>query len=164
MLSKGINLVQTSSAGRLFDAVAALLGLCILNSFEAEAAMKLEACMDESITDHYSYGLGPSIRTLDIIQGVLQDLNLKKPIPEIAAKFHNTISRIIAETSTVIRQEYGLETVVLSGGSFQNAYLFKQTVKLLQKKQFKVFWNRKIPCNDGGIALGQMAIAAQRRY
>jgi len=163
MLSKDINLVLTSSAGRLFDAVAALLGLCILNSFEAEAALKLEACLNESITDCYSFGLGPSIRTLDIIQGVLQDFQLKKPIPEIAAKFHNTISRIIAETSIAIRQEYGLETVVLSGGSFQNAYLFKQTNNLLQKNRFKVFWNRKIPCNDGGIALGQLAIAAQRR-
>jgi hydrogenase maturation protein HypF len=163
MLSKGINLVQTSSAGRLFDAVAALLGLCVLNSFEAEAALKLEACIDESITDRYAYGPGPSIRTLDIIQCVLRDLQLKKPIPEIVAKFHNTISQIIAETSAVIREEYGLETVVLSGGSFQNAYLFKQTNNLLQKKQFKIFWNRKIPCNDGGIALGQMAIAAQRR-
>jgi hydrogenase maturation protein HypF len=163
MLSKKINLVQTTSAGRLFDAVAALLGLCVFNSFEAEAALKLEASLDESITNRYDYTPGKSIQTLGIIQGILKDLNLKKPVPEIAAKFHNTLIDIIVETAKRIRREFGLKAVALSGGSFQNAYLFKHALNLLQKDQFKVFWNQKVPCNDGGVALGQLAIAAQRR-
>jgi hydrogenase maturation protein HypF len=162
MLEKHINLTQTSGAGRLFDAVSALLGICVSNAFEAEAALKLEACIDDRIQDIYPFEIGKQIHTLTMIQTIVDDIIKKRPVPEISAAFHNTVVSMIARTVDLLYLDSGIKTVILSGGSFQNRYLFSRTVHLLKEKGFEVFWNNKVPCNDGGISLGQLAIAAKR--
>ena len=163
-LEKKIRCVPTSSAGRLFDAVSALTGLCTVNSFEAEAAMRLEACAakDERLETYRwdfdgTIDLRPSIRMIceDVLSGV--------PVPVISGRFHKTLFDVIREICLKIRTETGLDSVVLSGGCFQNRCIFEGAVKELKTAGFTVYTHSLIPCNDGGIALGQIAVAAGRR-
>jgi hydrogenase maturation protein HypF len=148
-----------SSAGRLFDALSALLGICPTVKFEAEAAMALEAEVCEGVNTSYEFSLTHSKplvvdfkRTLsgiisDMVNGVLKGI--------IAAKFHNTIVRVICTVVEQARKERGLTDVALSGGVFQNIYLLKRTLQELRAYGFNVFYNTKVPANDGGISLGQ---------
>jgi len=158
-----INCPFTSGSGRLFDAVSAILGLCGESTFEAEAPMRLENIADKNETRVYSYKLSQVIEFSKMFSEIIDDIkqNLSQGI--ISAKFQNTVSKAIVEGVKMIGEETGLNKVVLSGGTFQNRYLLEQTELRLENVGFEVFCNCSIPCNDGGISLGQLAIAAKRR-
>lgn len=158
-----INSPLSSSAGRLFDAVAALCNICCKSSFHAEAPMRLESIADFSVKDEYDYILSESISFSLMIKQIICDLETRVPIPEISAKFHNTIISVIFATVKMWSDRSGINKVVLSGGVFQNRYLLENCINLLSENNYEVYTQSSIPSNDGGIALGQIAIAAKRR-
>ncbi len=163
MILKNINSPLTSSAGRLFDAVAALTGICRYSGFHAEAPMKLEAILDPSVKNAYPFSGYPQISFRETIRAILNDYKKKVSPSIIAARFHNTIISVIFITIKKIKADTGINKVVLSGGVFQNRYLLEQTENLLQNNQFEVYSHQSVPTNDGGIALGQLMVAAKRR-
>jgi hydrogenase maturation protein HypF len=165
MLDQKINCPTTTSAGRLFDAVAALLDLRQQVAFEGQAAMMLEFIADESERVSYPFDLSedspdgvlevdwePTIRRVleDIESGVSSDL--------VAARFHNMLVDAIEAVATTI----GDPKVALSGGCFQNRLLAERTARRLRSRGFDVLTHHQVPCNDGGISLGQIAVAAAR--
>jgi hydrogenase maturation protein HypF len=154
MIETGFNTVETSSCGRLFDAVAAIVGLRTEVTYEAQAAIELEAIADPA--EDGSYGLdGLDFRgVVDAVAADRSDAGVR------AARFHNTVGAAIAETAGRMRRDTGLRRVCLSGGTFQNVLLLRRTVGLLRAAGFEVFLHASVPPNDGGIALGQAAIAA----
>ncbi len=163
-LEKGINTPQTSSAGRLFDAVAALCGLCDTMSFEAEAAMRLESICGDPLTVQPLEWEGREV--IDLRQCMRQIVELRKqntPVGIIATRFHATIIDSIVKTCAALRSSTGCNEVALSGGCFQNRIIYTATLQGLQENRFKVYTHRQVPCNDGGIALGQLIVAANRR-
>ena len=167
MIETGFHSPLTSSAGRLFDAVAALLGLCQIATYEAQAAIRLETAVDPAVDGHYPFlidssgpmhllNFGPAIRAL------LQDQSGGITLGAMAAKFHNTLVEAISRTCELVRDRRGIRCVALSGGVFQNAVLFSRTVAALQARGFEVYTNAIVPPNDGGLALGQAAVAVAR--
>jgi hydrogenase maturation protein HypF len=163
-LEKGINVPSSSSAGRWFDAVAALTGICLKAGFHAEAPMRLEDKIMQDVRDSYPFDIvGNELILMGTLSAIVKDVLDRKPTPLIAARFHNTMVRLIAETCRQIAERTNVKSVVLSGGSFQNRYLLARTEKLIESMGLKVYSHSKIPSNDGGIALGQMVIAASRR-
>ncbi len=160
MLEKNINSPLSSGAGRIFDAVSALLGLCTTAAFDSEAPMRLESIADTGTESSYPFSIGSPVAFGDTINAVLADI-ADTPSPVISAKFHNTIASVISEISEKIRSENGLNTVILSGGVFQNRYLTERSVKNLLKKGFNVYLNHQVPPNDGGISLGQLVITSK---
>lgn len=161
MIEQELNSPQTSSMGRLFDAVAALIGLRQAVTYEGQAAIELEAIADKSISDRYDFCLRwPALDPGPLFEEVIADLQKNVPTPVIAAKFHNSIAGVITAVCLKLRQERGLNQVALSGGVFQNAFLLSRTMEWLHKNEFELFINQQVPPNDGGIALGQAAIAA----
>jgi hydrogenase maturation protein HypF len=162
MIVKKVNSPITSGAGRLFDAVSAILGLCPEAAFDSEAPMRLESVIDNSRNDFYPFGTGKTIVFADTIRAIIEDLP-KMHISLISAKFHNTVAQVILEVSNQIRSETGLNKVVLSGGVFQNKYLLEKSLSLLKSNRFKVYSNHQVPSNDGGISLGQIVIASKTR-
>ncbi|MFC2107289.1 Sua5/YciO/YrdC/YwlC family protein, partial [Bacteroidota bacterium] len=159
-----INCPETSSAGRLFDAVSALIGSCKKSTFHAEAPMRLEAAIDFSIKEKYSYFIEKdSISFKSTFSEIINDLMSGKANSYISTKFHNTIIYNILEVSKIFREKNNINKVVLSGGSFQNRYILRKAENLLKENGFEVYSPLVIPANDGGIALGQLAIAAKRR-
>ncbi len=163
MLEKNLNCPETSSCGRLFDAVSALINLCINASFHAEAPMRLEAAIDTNCEESYDFEMGSFIDLKKLFEGILSDLNKGVSQGIIAAKFHHTIINIIFAVAEKLRNERGLNKVVLSGGSFQNRFIAEKIEVLLEKQNFEVFSHQQTPSNDGGLALGQIAIAAKKR-
>lgn len=162
MLAAGINSPLTSSAGRLFDAVASLVGLRQRASFEGQGAMELEFACAEDINDAYPFDLrnGESI-VFDwepMINSLLDEIREKQSIGIIAAKFHNTL----VEGAVGIAKAANIKNVVLSGGCFQNQYLTERIIRRLREEGFAPYWHRSVPPNDGGIAAGQ--ILAARRF
>ena len=162
-ITSKMNTPMTSSCGRLFDAVAAICGICMHQGYEAQAAMQFESLIQEDCTESYDFQSGEIVSFEQTILDILQDLQQEVPLGIIAARFHNTLANAIAATVTTIHQQTDIHLVALSGGCFQNKYLLEQTVKLLSDKQFKVLIHEKVPANDGGIALGQLAIASHLR-
>ena len=161
MVDKSINSPLSSSAGRLFDAVSALIDICTISSFHAEAPMRLEDIIEPGITGSYPYHIDKTIDFIPAIKAIVNDLQQAVPAGIIAARFHNTIINVAEEVSIMIRLKTGINRVVLSGGSFQNRYLSLGIDKRLTEKGFEVFMHRKVPANDSGIALGQLVIAAK---
>lgn len=161
MLGRNLNCPLSSGAGRLFDAVAALTGLCSTSGFHAEAPMRLEAAVSPDHGGHYDFGFQNRIVSLrPMFDGLLADLEEGLSTSVIAARFHNTVVRIIGAMALNAAQVSGIKKVVLSGGSFQNRILVGRSVDVLQRDGFEVYIQHKVPCNDGGIALGQLAVAA----
>ncbi len=158
-----LNCPESSSAGRLFDAVSALTNICPISGFHAEAPMRLEAAIEHESDKRYEVEIGDTISFRKTIEGIVNDLLNNVSKSEIAVKFHNTVVYVILKSAENIRQKTGLNKVVMSGGSFQNAYLLAKSEQLLSEKGFIVYSHKKIPANDGGLALGQLAIAARRR-
>jgi len=166
-LEKGVNCIETSSLGRVFDAVAAMLGLGNYNHFDAQLPMALEAIAAADVEDRYEIemfsppgepcrvSLGGTVRQLvnDVRSGV--DAGI------ISAKFHNTISEILLALALLCRSKTHLNSVALSGGVFCNRYLTDRLIKQLKQNDFSVLSNRVVPSNDGGISVGQAAIAAK---
>jgi hydrogenase maturation protein HypF len=162
-IQKKINAPLTCSAGRLFDAVAAISGTCLQADFHAEAPMRLEQLIEGHENGSYPFAIGDQISTDGIIKGIVDDLISKVDTSIISTRFHNTIIEIITQGTDLIRAKRGIETVVLSGGTFQNRYILSGAEDALAKMGFKVYSHENVPTNDGGIALGQLAIAAKRR-
>ncbi len=167
-LSNAIQCPSTSSMGRLFDAVAAILGIRNSVNYEAQGAIELEACANQNIEGLYSFSLeeppnGPLlIDPAQVIIGIIEDMRMHLPKGDISMKFHNGIVQMVIELCQRIRADLGITSVVLSGGVWQNMILFQETLKGLQKNKFQVSWHHQVPTNDGGISLGQVAIAANR--
>jgi len=162
MIRKGINSPQTSSAGRLFDAVSVMLNLCTVSGFDAEAAMKLEAITHDGVIEEYPYeATAHGLCFDDTIRSIISDIEEEVPKSLISSRFHNTLARALTAQAQEIRQKRGLNKVMLSGGTFQNKYLSEATVRLLKEQDFEVYLHRQVPANDGGIALGQLAIASK---
>ncbi len=162
-IDKNINCPLSSSAGRLFDAVAAITNVCPISKFHAEAPMRLEAIANPGIDFGYPFDLGEVISFESTIKAIVEDLIEGKDVAEVSAKFHNTVINVIFAVASQIRKETGINKVVLSGGTFQNKYILSRIEKILEKEKFEVYCQLKVPSNDGGIALGQLAIAAKRR-
>jgi hydrogenase maturation protein HypF len=164
MLARGLNSPVTTSAGRLFDAVASLVNLRQRVSFEGQAAMELEFALDGIESDDFYpisiSGLGKHLR-LDwspMICAILHDIECGTPVGVISAKFHNALAEAVVE----VAKRIGEERVVLSGGCFQNRYLTERAVRRLQAEGFRAYWHQRVPPNDGGIALGQIMAALNR--
>ncbi len=165
MIKKNINCPLSSSAGRLFDAVSALLGACRNATYHAEAPMRLEALIDKSdqTIDIYPFEIKNSISFKSTFKNMISDLRLGISSSVISSKFHNTIVELVVSMATKVKKEKGLNKVVLSGGTFQNRIILEKSENRLKNNGFEVFTQSDIPSNDGGIALGQIAIAAKRR-
>ncbi len=162
-LNMSLNTPLTSSAGRLFDAAAALCGLCSNSTFHAEAPMRLEGAIDQTETGSYPFSIDGPIETTGIIRGICEDLEQKVAVPVIAARFHNSVINTIFAGVEKIASESGVNKVVLSGGSFQNKYILEKVEEGLKERGYECYSPVEIPANDGGIALGQLVIAAARR-
>ncbi len=162
-IDKNINTPLTSSAGRLFDAVASLTGICHYSGFHAEAPMRLEEIIDNGCSDRYSFHINDVIDFHDTIKEIAQDIFDKIAPSIISAKFHNTIINVIFAASLIMRNRYDINSVVLSGGTFQNRYIAENVEKKLSNNGFNVITHSQVPSNDGGIALGQLSIAAKRK-
>jgi len=163
-IDKKINCPLSSSAGRLFDAVSAIINLCTHADFHAEAPMRLEAIIEPGVKEKYNYEVADDISFIKTIKEIVADLEKKIPIGIISAKFHNTIITVIIETAEKIRKESGINKICLSGGTFQNRYLLENVEKELNKLHFEVYSNEQVPSNDGGIALGQMVVGKNSIY
>lgn len=160
-----LNSPLTSSAGRLFDAVAALTGIRQAVNYEAQAAIEMEMLADEDVKTSYPFVIsgdaveagGPyyNISVDETIKAVLYDLHRGVSPETIGGKFHNTAARIIAETAEKAMTAYGVDRVVLSGGVFQNALLLNKALALFRRRGIKCFIHRQSPPNDGCISLGQ---------
>ena len=160
MIATGTNTVMTSSCGRLFDAVAALIGLRYEVNFEGQAAIELEAIVDPSCEERYQFDIGGE--KLDF-RAMMERIVKERAAPSlVAARFHNTLAAAIHEMCLRMRRESGIGRVCLSGGTFQNMRLLGLVARALRASGFELFLHRKVPPNDGGIALGQAVIAAQR--
>jgi hydrogenase maturation protein HypF len=148
----------TSSAGRLFDAVSALLGICTRATYEGRPACELEARCADDVEGAYRFGYdGCAIQLGDLVAGVCADVEEGLSIGAIAAKFHNTMADVIVETCRRLARETGLDTVALSGGVMQNRTLVGRAAPALRREGFTVLLQRVVPPNDGGICLGQAA-------
>ncbi len=163
-IDKQVNTIETSSLGRVFDAVAAMLGLGNYNHFDAQLPMALEATAASGIEEHYEFELAKRAdkpTQLDfskMIKQLITDIQVKIAPGIISAKFHNTLAGGLLDMAKAARDSSKLNVVALSGGVFCNRYLTNRLIKLLKESDFHVLFNREVPSNDGGIALGQAAI------
>jgi hydrogenase maturation protein HypF len=168
MTKKKVNAPLTSSCGRLFDAVAAIAGVRNTVAYEGQAAVELEAMAEEEKERVYPFEISEvhgvhQFLVAPILRAVVQDVHDRRSIGLISATFHNTLVALFLEMCERVRSETNLRQVVLSGGCFQNARLLVQLTDVLEKAGFDVFSKSAVPCNDGGIALGQ-ALAANAMY
>ncbi len=167
--TRGVNAPPTSSLGRVFDAVSWLTGLCARNRHEAEAAMALESAArggPEEVAP-YPYALLPTddARPLQLslrgmIREIMADVARGTPVALVAARFHETVARLLADAAARASAERGVRTVALSGGCFANRRLLGRTVGLLEACGLRVLYHRRVPSGDGGLALGQAVVAA----
>ncbi|MBU0486578.1 MAG: carbamoyltransferase HypF [Bacteroidetes bacterium] len=159
-----INSPVSSAAGRLFDAVAAIIGACTEASFHAEAPMRLENLASAECSEIYPFQVnGSEIMCSDIISAIVSDRMNGIPVEAISTQFHHTMAIMIQNICEQIRATNGISEVALTGGVFQNRILLQSATTLLTRSGFQVLQQSKVPLNDGGIALGQLAIAAARR-
>lgn len=157
MLDQNLNCPPTSSAGRLFDAVAALAGLCTRNRYEGEAAMKLEFALKDKISNEcYPCPEGTPLDWVPMIHQLVYNVESGVKHAQISVKFHNTMANLVV----AIAQIADRQSVVLTGGCFQNRYLLEQSIRRLRESGFTPLWHRQVPPNDGGLALGQACVAA----
>lgn len=164
---KGINSPDTSSVGRLFDAVSALVGLCNTIEYEGQAAIRLEKSAETAGDFSYKYaieriGLVYRINVRQMISAIVEDVLNGKNVSNISGAFHRTVAQIMLNVCQMLRDESGLNQVVLSGGVFQNRCLLGLALDLLENDGFHVYIHSKVPTNDGGISLGQAAIALRK--
>jgi hydrogenase maturation protein HypF len=176
-IERNINSPVTSSMGRLFDAVSALLGIRGEIDYEAQAAVELEMASYSSILarsvgdgaiasaqESYPYRIVEDkgiriVRIKNLLSAILEDLRHGTCSATIAARFHNTVAQLIDEMCRLVTDETGITQVALSGGVFQNRLLLRRAVSLLEASGLQVLTHRQVPCNDGGVSLGQAVIA-----
>jgi hydrogenase maturation protein HypF len=165
MAATGTNSPETSSMGRLFDALSSLLGLTTVVNYEGQAAIALEAIADPRCTQSYEFEMtsdGRVIRAEAVIRRAVEDL-LDGVLPAVvSAKFHHGVARLITTIACRVRDERQLNRVVLSGGVFQNMFLLESTRRMLEQVGLEVFTHKRVPPNDGGISFGQAAVANAR--
>jgi hydrogenase maturation protein HypF len=163
---KGISAPVTSSAGRLFDAVAALLGVRDTINYEGQAAVELEQLASTTESGAYRARIEPGepfrAAGSDLVAAAAEDLLAGTGRAVIAARFHNGVAALVEEGCLLARERHGLDTVALSGGVFQNLLLLRQVTARLEARGFRVLVHSRVPCNDGGISLGQAVAAAAR--
>ena len=182
MIERGLNTPMTSSVGRIFDALSALLGICVQPAYEGEAAILLEAAIDPSYdstqagepyaisltknaADQNSTAHDTSVALFDaepMVRGVLDDIAANVPRGIIAGKIHDAFVNAIVLICQVANAAYGIATVALAGGVFMNRYLVEHATAALEAAGFTVALNKELPPNDGSISYGQAAIAAKR--
>ncbi len=165
-IENSINAPLTSSVGRLFDAVSALIGVRGVIEYEAQAAIDLETLADKAVNESARYPFSVTkhdeintIKIHDLLAAIVNDLHNHTPRARIAARFHNTVAQMILEVCQKISPKAGITGVALSGGVFQNRLLLRKAVSLLESAGLEVYTHRQVPCNDGGISLGQVVIA-----
>jgi hydrogenase maturation protein HypF len=163
-MKEKINTPLTSSCGRLFDSIAALCGLRLTACYEGQPAIELEQQIDAGCSSSYGFNTVSMddvmfIMYEHVIDQVLRDVRKQKKTGEIAAKFHNGLIHILHNVCCAVADKTGLNRIVLSGGCFMNMYLLKHLYKRLVSSGFKVYIHNRVPCNDGGISLGQAVIA-----
>jgi len=162
-LERALNVVPTSSIGRLFDAVSALVGVRQTINYEAQAAIEFEVLVDEAVEGAYAFDIGEGVvNPAPVVHAVVEDVRAGAPPGVIAARFHNGLAQMIARVCARLREETGLNEVVLSGGVFQNVTLLGRVLPLLQEAGLTVYTHHLVPPNDGGISLGQAVVANAR--
>jgi hydrogenase maturation protein HypF len=163
MIDVDRNVVYTSSMGRLFDCVSAMLGVTTEITYEAEAAINLEHIADHGVKDHYPYkirdGEPAVIEVKDILRTIITDTKAGLSPTIISAKFHHTVTEFSYEVADKLRRIHNLDNVCLSGGVFQNRYLLTLMIERLERGGFKVYTHRQLPNNDGCISYGQVIAA-----
>ena len=163
MVAGGVNTIQTSSCGRLFDAIASLVGVRHNVTFEGQAAIALECAAAGSTAECYPFaieeGRPAQIDLRPMIVAIVDDLRKSRAAGEIATVFHNTLAQVIVDVVLRIKKREGLTRVCLSGGTFQNHLLLERSVRGLRESGLEIFLHASVPPNDGGISLGQAAIA-----
>ncbi|MCM8712129.1 carbamoyltransferase HypF [Clostridium sp. SYSU_GA19001] len=164
-LNSDFNCFLSSSIGRLFDAVASLIGIRNYISYDGQAAIELENIIDKEIEESYPWNVEERegifhLQYKGIIEGILKDVKEKELASKISAKFHNSLAEASCYLVCRVRENEGINKVVLSGGVFENEYLLKKIYINLRKKGFQVFFNKQIPINDGGISFGQLNAAS----
>jgi hydrogenase maturation protein HypF len=153
--------VPTSSMGRLFDAVASLTGVCQSVEYEAEAAIRLEGLARFAPARPYRFSIAGDVADPGpVLRAIADDVRAGEDVGEIAAGFHAAVAVLIADLADRCRDETGLDVVALGGGVFQNALLISAARDALAERGFTVLRPRLLPPNDGGIALGQLIVAA----
>jgi len=167
MLHRGVNCPQASSAGRLFDCVAAMLGLKLESAYEGQAAMALEATAVET-NDTYPWHIDRSEGSLvldptPLLAAIAADLRAGAETSRVSGRFHTSFARVLAEAAVLVAQEHSLRHVALSGGTFQNRLLLDLLCRRLRERGLTTLHHRWVPPNDGGIALGQAVIANASR-
>ncbi|MGH9941072.1 MAG: carbamoyltransferase HypF [Pyrinomonadaceae bacterium] len=165
MVATRTNSPETSSMGRLFDAVSALLGVRSAVNYEGQAAIELEAMADPACLQSYEFEFdagGSIIRAEMVIRRAVEDILDGRSPREVSAKFQLGVARLIAAVARRVRDERRLGRIVLSGGVFQNMFLLGHVCRTLKRDGFEVFTHGRVPPNDGGISLGQAAIANAR--
>jgi hydrogenase maturation protein HypF len=161
------NWLFTSSCGRLFDAVSAALGICSWNSYEAQAAMQLEALGKPGVSEIYPYSISCNNGVYNMDTGPMWPELMRDrytdnvPLSIISGKFHKTLAALFTETLIKVREDTGLNQVVLSGGVFHNRLLLSGVLSALHNQGFEVFYHQQVPAGDGGISLGQAVIASE---
>ena len=166
-LEKKINVAPTSSAGRLFDAVSAICGLCVRSSYEGQAPMRLEGVAARAAAGTYPFTLSEeagqiAVDCTDVVRGVTADARETVPAGTISRRFHDTMASAILDVSSRLAESSGARHVVLSGGVFQNVTLLSRVLSGLRKRKLTPLIHRQVPANDGGISLGQAYYAAMR--
>ncbi|GCE22557.1 carbamoyltransferase HypF [Dictyobacter kobayashii] len=165
MIERRLNCPATSSLGRLFDAVAALLGIRSQVQYEGQAAIELEqlalTCKDPQQSYPYNIStLTAELEVLPTIQAIVRDIEQHVQPATIARRFHSTIIQLLVDACKEVRKRDSIHKVVLGGGVFQNQLLLEELVTVLDQNAFEIYLNKKVPVNDGGLSLGQLAIAA----
>ncbi len=166
LVERNLNTPPTSSAGRLFDAVAALVGVpgSARTTYEGQAAIELELAANDPTNQAYPFRLRPEnegwiVETREIIRGVVDDILAGTTTGEISSRFHRTMAEVVVTGCEEVREAGGTTAVALSGGTFQNMLLLEQVVGFLEERGFEVYRHRRVPANDGGLALGQAILA-----
>jgi hydrogenase maturation protein HypF len=162
MVETGTNSPETSSMGRLFDAVSSLLGLRSVVNYEGQAAIELETIADRQCSQGYEFALedgGRVVRADAVIRRAVEDLLEGLSPRKVSAKFHLGVAHLVASVARHVRDGRRLNRVVLSGGVFQNMFLLENVCRMLKRDGFEVFTHGRVPTNDGGISLGQAAVA-----
>ncbi len=163
MMSAGLNSPETSSMGRLFDALAGLLCLRQTINYEGQAAIELEGIAGRPSSQAYRFTIaGAEISAVGVVRKAVEDLLAGIPPAEISARFHAGVAELIVQIAIQIREERHLNRVALSGGVFQNMLILNRVCELLRASEFEVFTHSRVPANDGGISLGQAAVANAR--
>ena len=163
-IARGLNSPLTSSCGRLFDAVSALVGVRGQIDYEAQAAVELEAIADENEDGYYPFDIAEQdgveiVRFDGLFRAIITDLEKDVSMEVISARFHNTMSRIVLEMCQRLASKTGIKKIALSGGVFQNRLLLRLTKSALEKAGLSVLTHSQVPATDGGVSLGQAVIA-----